>query len=285
MCAARDTMRRYGVPLTFAIGFLPAIASAQSPGELAEPTAPGGSLFDAEPMAVAVPDPSGPVAVLTAAHRPRAASPPTTELPPPSVAPDGFTWTTPDVPSPGPEPALRSEDGSHPAELETRDGVSFGETLGHAWAGYGLGLVGGPTLGAMIGCATYFCGGALYGMPAGTTLAPLGAALGAWGWGDLAGADGNFFASLGMSYLGSMVGVTTFLILGFSEQEWLWAALLGPLIGTLLSPLGAAIGYEMTSSGAGPPIARRGSPSIVVLPTVAPSPYGDGAELGVAGIF
>ena len=140
-----------------------------------------------------------------------------------------------------------------PGVIAPREPPSFGATWGHAFAGFGIGAGGGYTLGAMVGCAFDCFFGAMLIAPFGAAaLAPIGAALGAWGWGEQAGGTGNFFASLGLSMLGASVGVGTAWLVTDSTQT-AWGILVGPLVGMVLSTLGAAVGYQISSHGPADP--------------------------------
>ena len=222
-------------------------------------------------------------------------------LPATVSAQDGQALGAPVLRAPEPAPRSTSVSVLDP-ELSGQVGLRLGDTappfeasFGHAFAGFGMGFATGAILGgATVGLAcqdggdVVFCpimamGTSFFG---GLTLAPLGAALATWGFGSHDGSGGNFFASLGMAYLGAGVGVGISGVFIAANQPAL-ALILGPVLGMVLTNLGAALGYELTTNPDAqidldepPP-----SPTVMVIPTLAPTEDGAGATAGVAGIF
>lgn len=171
--------------------------------------------------------------------------------------------------------------------LIPRSGPSFLDSWGHAWAGLGIGVGGGALLGGAVGCGIFtdFClMGMMIGVPFGAgALAPIGAAVGTWAWGEQAGGTGNFFASLGLSVTGAGIGVLAAWLITDGTQT-AWGAIIGPVSGMILSTLGAAIGYHITSHGpADLPATASTGPTL--FPTVAPTEDQRGGTIGVAGTF
>ncbi|MFK7984624.1 MAG: hypothetical protein AB8I08_01250 [Sandaracinaceae bacterium] len=173
-------------------------------------------------------------------------------------------------------------------DTSENDGPSFGASLGHAAAGFGIGTGAGGILGGAIGFG--ICGGdgfcsvvGLYSAGLGAiALAPGGAALGAWGFGELSGGTGNAFAALGGAYMGASLGAGLSVWFA-SEGEGAWAAAFAPALGVVLSMLGAAAGYQLSSHG-GRADASDASQAMA-LPTLSPTEDGQGATVGAVGRF
>ncbi|MCA9604179.1 MAG: hypothetical protein KC619_01205 [Myxococcales bacterium] len=185
-----------------------------------------------------------------------------------------------------PEIAQLRAGASGEADAPTSDGPSLGASWGHAWAGFGIGTAGGALLGGAITmgitcsndsggfCVLFGLLGAGFGA---ATLAPLGAALGTWGFGETHGGTGNFFAALGGSYLGAGLGVG---ISGLLGAAGLGAySFIGAIAGVLLSTFGAAAGYQLSSHGG----RAEGSSGVAVAPTFDVNE--NGGSVGVAGMF
>jgi hypothetical protein len=208
-----------------------------------------------------------------------------------------------DVPAP-PRPHVFTLVGglaeTPPADSPTRDGArgpSFGASFGHAFAGYGIGVAAGALTGGAIAGAACNDGGwcvlaALFGGGAGAILAaPFGAGLATWGFGELSGGTGNAFASIGGAYLGSVAGAG--LTAALAQLEPTFGTSLGVAAAVVLTNLGAAIGYQVTSHGPREAPADRADRAdradhadrAVLVPTVAPSADGRGVTLGAAGLF
>jgi len=112
--------------------------------------------------------------------------------------------------------------------------------------------------------------------------APFGAALATWGFGERRGGTGNFFAALGGAYLGTGLGFgLTAALVSMGGAGASIGLIAGPIAGMLLTNLGAAAGYQLTSSGSRSDGARAQGPMFV--PTVNPTE--GGATAGVAGMF
>jgi hypothetical protein len=182
--------------------------------------------------------------------------------------------------------ALRNE--AEDDEPPRTGGPSFGASFGHAWAGFGLGSAAGALTGGVIGAAA--CGNgslcilaALLGSGAGAMLtAPFGAGLATWGFGESSGGTGNAFASIGGAYLGSGIGVGLTALL--AQLEPTFGSTLGVAAGIVLTNLGAAIGYQVTSHGSRAPD-DAGSDGATIVPVAAPSSDGHGFTAGAAGRF
>lgn len=255
------------IPAVALVLLLPAGALAQSASELADPR---GAMATA-PVVVARAGAPG-----TRADVPTGVDPEIVALREDEPRPErasGASWR---VQTPYREPARR-------------EGPDFGTTFAHSLGGFGLGIVGGAMTGSMMGCASLavFGGciiGLLYGAPAGAVfLSPFGAAFGAWGWGETTGGTGNFFASLGMAYLGAGIGGGAAALITHATQSG-WGAVLGPVIGSVLTVFGATIGYQITSHGGADDVLRPPD-TLVWTPTLAPTDRNDGATVGVAGVF
>ena len=215
------------------------------------------------------------------------------------AVPNGYGETVPAAPATslvdpeilrlrgGDRPALQWQDRPEP----TRRGPSFARSWGHAWAGFGMGTGAGAILGGVIVGAA--CDGngsdfsicplvALLGAGLGAAaVAPLGAALATWGFGENNGGTGNFFAALGGSYLGAALGLGVGAIMGVAGELG-YGLLVGPIVGVVASTLGASAGYQLSSSGDSEPRTRASSAPLIV-PTLAPTE--GGASVGVAGMF
>ncbi|MCB9597875.1 MAG: hypothetical protein H6719_34475 [Sandaracinaceae bacterium] len=232
-------------------------------------------------MALGSPDPD---AVVEAVEVPEA--PPTALIDPEILALRGESRV---------RPAIRFESTYGPVAAEqdepSSDGPSFGRSYGHAWAGFGIGGGVGGLGGGALGLALT-CGGSdgwciIWGMVgAGLgagTLAPFGAALATWGFGERNGGTGNFFASLGGAYLGTGLGIGLSAALASAGGDGgSYGAALGPIFGVLLTTLGAAAGYQLSSHGGADDAGETAQgPSIVpTFDTVE-----GGATAGIAGMF
>ncbi|MBX3271461.1 MAG: hypothetical protein KF729_14435 [Sandaracinaceae bacterium] len=169
-----------------------------------------------------------------------------------------------------------------------REGPSFGASWGHAAGGFGIGLGVGAFAGSAIGlgacanqdawtCPIFMVLGASLG---GGGLAPFGAALATWGFGERAGGTGNFFAALGGAYLGAGLGLGVSTIFGLMGEVGA-AAIVGPVFGAIATTFFSALFYQATSRGARAPDERAEGVSLV--PMLAP--VDGGATAGVAGIL
>jgi len=191
-----------------------------------------------------------------------------------------------------PAPPVRMARASTADHAERRlDGPSFGASFGHAWAGFGIGVGAGALTGGLVAgaagcggsdgwmCPIWVMGGAALGA---MTVSPFGAALATWGFGERNGGTGNFFAALGGAYLGAGLGVGVSVLLGVAGgNAATFAGILGPIVGVLGMTLGAAGGYQLTSSGSRDEAHASTGPTI--LPTVDVSDTG--ATAGIAGTF
>lgn len=200
------------------------------------------------------------------------------------------TVTVPEPPA-GLDPELAAMRAD---EAPADDGPGLGASWGHATAGFGIGAGAGGVVGGVVvglaACSDFasdlgglciLLGFAGAGLGA-AAVAPFGAALGAWGFGEQRGGTGNFFAALGGSYLGAGLGVGVAALLGSVPDLASYGAVLGPIVGSILSTLGAALGYQLSSSGhrAGPAQAA-GGPTLVPMLDVSPAH----AVAGLAGTF
>ena len=163
------------------------------------------------------------------------------------------------------QPEQRLEDSSG-------SGVSFGASVGHAWAGFGIGVGAGGLAGFAITagftCANDSSGicmilgfaGAGFGA---ATISPLGAALGG-------------------SYLGAGLGFGIGALLAHADgSNTAYGLIIGPIAGALLSTFGAAAGYQLSSHGSRDSSARADAP--MILPMLDADQ--NGATAGVAGTF
>lgn len=163
----------------------------------------------------------------------------------------------------------------------------FGHSFGAAWGGLGVGAAVGVLGGAAIGAAAcesdWGCGGAaVTGSAIGAAaIAPLGAAILTWAMGDGRGGTGNFFATLGMAYLGGGFGAGLGGLLSLELGAGFGVAV-GIPTGVVLAILGAALGYQITSHGPAQDDAARGP---TVLPLAGATDDGQGLTLGALGAF
>lgn len=213
----------------------------------------------------------------------------------------------PDVPPP-PQPAavgvdpeileLRAEQrGRRPAHAASASAstphgapVSLGTSLGHAFGGLGIGAgagylvaFGAGVLGMCLNGGDPLCvlfSAAFFGSIGAAALAPLGAGLGAWGFGELSGGSGNAFAAIGGAYIGG--GLAFALGYGIGHFDVIAGLTLGPIAGVILTTIGAAAGYQLSG---GSRTERRPSPEVMVVPTVEAPQAGDGLVVGAAGAF
>ncbi len=224
-----------------------------------------------------------PAAALAQGPASQLGSPITVMVPPPAPAQQTSPWSTP-------RPALASSGAmpsqTMPSPRDTRS-VGFFRTFGYAWAGWGIGLGVGGLGGFALGAATCqggdlcFLSGLVGASLGAVSTAPLGAGLAAWGFSDLHGGTGNAFAAIGGAYLGTGIGMG----LGYalSGVDATLAGVVGVASTILLTNLGAALGYQLTSHGT----RKAGSShaSVVVMPSITAPARGQGAVVGVAGMF
>ncbi len=179
-----------------------------------------------------------------------------------------------------------------PRTAQARRPPSFGSSFGSSWAGFGMGvgagglIVGGITLAATCpnnsrgGCGAPGLAGAVMGA---LVVAPFGAALATWGFGERRGGTGNFFAALGGAYLGAGIGVGIGALIMSSDWELNGVGMvIGPIIGVILTNVGAAAGYQLSSHGSqddGGEVAQ----GITIAPML--NPVEGGGTVGVAGMF
>ncbi|MGE0785633.1 MAG: hypothetical protein AB7S26_08085 [Sandaracinaceae bacterium] len=203
---------------------------------------------------------------------------PAAELSSPSVS---------EPPTSGWEP-LRDVNADHD------EGPGLAGLYGYAWLGLLAGGGAGAGLGAAIGASIFYeessgdvfligpvTGGLLVGAIGAPSVAPFGAALAVWMAGNGQGGTGNFFASLGMAYLGAAIGFGSGILLGFATNDGLLSAPIGAALGVGLATFGAALGYDVSRSGE-----RRTSESesaTFIAPYITPTERSDGAVVGVFG--
>ncbi|HJL19709.1 MAG TPA: hypothetical protein RMH99_28865 [Sandaracinaceae bacterium LLY-WYZ-13_1] len=269
-------MRHVSILAALSILLTAAPALAQSPAEaLAMPYDEAPSVRPpAAPAASSVPRPAGPSGEAAALGAP--------------VAPAPFRLD-PEI------AAMRSDDPHYdhdytPARSERRDddgGPDFGVSFGHSWAGFGIGLATGALAGGIVGGAA--CGnGSMCWLMAmvgsgmgGVTMAPLGAALGTWGFGEISGGTGNFFAALGGAYAGAGLGAGITALLSFADGGV--AGTIGTVASLALVNLGAALGYQLSSHGSRD--ARPAPSGTTIVPLAGPTDDGHGLTAGAAGTF
>lgn len=178
------------------------------------------------------------------------------------------------------------------AEERANGGPGFGASFGHSWIGFAIGAGGGALISAGIAGAacndddTGMCTVLVLGSAGAGAMvaAPFGAGLSVWAFADSRGGTGNAFAAIGGAYLGGGIGFG--LGVAFAAANWgAVGAIAGPIVGLLLTNLGAAAGYHLSSHGPRDEGASSGSSGAFVMPTLAPTDDGQGAIAGVAGAF
>lgn len=260
----------------------PQLAEAQAGLELSAPSTSAAASAAPAPATTTVPEPPSAATRLSSESQPRWPS-----LRPTGVDPELLALRGRSSFEAQPfEPAPTTRD-----DAEEHNGPGFGASLGHAAAGFGIGVGAGGLVGGALGFAA--CGGSDWCVLGGMlgagfgalSLAPAGAALGTWGFGEMQGGTGNGFAALGGAYLGAGLGVGLSALF-VSEGEGAWAATLAPALGVVLSMLGSAAGYQITSHG-GRAEADAGASAVQVsvLPTLSPTEDGQGATVGAVGTF
>lgn len=153
---------------------------------------------------------------------------------------------------------------------------------GHAWAGFGLGVAAGMIGGTLIGVAATCDGSSApeclpatlgWGLIGATAIAPLFAGLATYVVGESRGGTGNVFASIAGAYLGGGLGAGLGALVGIVDVGW--GVVVGAVVGAFLTNFGAAIGYQLSSSG------DETSDRAGLAPFFSPAPSGSGVVAGL----
>jgi hypothetical protein len=180
----------------------------------------------------------------------------------------------------GIDPEIRALRGDQP---RLRAPVTFRRSFANAFGGFGFGtaagLLSGLALAAAL-CGDGFCFGAdMIGAGIGAAvLAPLGAGLGVWAFGDLHGGTGNAVAAIAGAYLAG--GLAVALGWGIAFLNPLVAIIMGPISGALLITVGAAVGYDISQGGG-----SSERETAFVVPLITMPERGEGLVLGAMGSF
>jgi hypothetical protein len=154
--------------------------------------------------------------------------------------------------------------------------VSYARSFANAFGGFGiaaaLGWLGGGILGGALcgNSGDCFFAVMMIGGISAAALAPFGAILGAWGFGELRGGTGNGWAALGLGLLGTGIGIG--IGWGLVFLNVIAALVAGPIIGAFTTVLGAALGYHISQDG-----------DVGIRPIVMRPERGEGVILGAMG--